>query len=179
MSQREVARYVSEAAGDNQGLLEDVFDYESALQSVNRAFHREIDCIRLQQRDAFCRLLKEWDADQAAFASLTISVNPYSYFHESRWKWATHRVNGVSNEKLAELKVIYNLAEEPGCFITAFAPDPETGMTNEFDLDRVSAELIAHFGEGNTLRSLQPMNEIHYHRVRELLHVNLLCIHEQ
>jgi hypothetical protein len=200
LTRREIEKFVSglEKVGKkgNGSLVQDVFDYERALHKANRIFLRDLAVVRAQQRAAFEQMLKNWDLDEASFAMLKLSVNEYAFFHESCWKWGTFWVEGVDKKMVAELKVIYNLAEEPGYFITAFIPDVETGISNEVNLDRVSVEIIDYLGEGSTLQSLLDgptgsdremkgdvpagaIKRMYVNRAKELLRVNILYINEQ
>ncbi|HEV2483375.1 MAG TPA: DUF6734 family protein [Puia sp.] len=184
---------VVETDEPNPDMLEDVFAYEKALERASRSFMKHAVAIRQQQRSAFAGLLQHWDDQPASFARLRLAVNPYAFFQESHWKWGIYWVEGAERDKVAELKVIYNMAEDPAYYITAFVPDVETARAHEFNLDRIAAEIVDHFGEEDTLVSLLEMlaaggriaaddsapnagHSLYVRRVKDLLRINILYI---
>jgi len=174
-------------------LLKDVFSFESYVDKICKYFSKEISLIHSQELEGFKNILKSWDLDESSFENLSMKINPYVFFKESEWKWNTHWIKGVEKNKVAELKVIYNVPLDPAYFITAFLFDPTTSSVFEFSIDRISAEIVDHFSTENTISSfflymqsqestgkdMNSMRQVYYTRIRDLLLINILCIYER
>jgi len=166
----------------NRLFLTDLFEYETVLNKLIRLYDRQRDDIRRQQKSAFTSLLSYERTRHHGGQDIQITLNPFAYLHESRWKWSTRWIDGVGTQKIASLKVLYNAAVEPAYYITAFIPDPEGRAPFELNIDRLSAEIIQHFSESGTIGSY-PRNptakDTPDDRIRDLIMINILQIHEK
>ncbi|WP_207512783.1 DUF6734 family protein [Longitalea luteola] len=180
-------------ADDRMKLLKDVYHFEKNVSKVHKHYLAQSDAVRKQQNTAFEKILQYWDAPEEVFNRLKIAVNPFFYFTETDWKWNTRWVEGVAVEKVAALKVIYNSSVDPAYFIAGFIPDQERDTAFEFNIDKISAEIIDHFSKESTISDFTDhllshkaaipaadehiaLKQLYHYRIKDLLLINILQI---
>lgn len=185
---------IRENAVDNQSrLLKDIYHFDTTVNKIHKHYLQDKDSIRKQQNAAFEKILQYWDITNEEFDYLRIAINPYFFFTESGWKWNIRWLDGVPVEKVAELKVIYNSSLDPAYFIAGFIPDPEKDTAFEFNIDKMTAEIIDYFSNESTIADFChhlfsqtekvleeteriALRQTYHNRIKDLLLINILQI---